>query len=79
MTVVPHPYYCSLFPLLKIKLKGCHFDTVEVNEAESQVVPNTLTEHYFQDASKRWQKHWKWCIRVEGDYLEGDGGQLSQS
>jgi hypothetical protein len=37
---------------LKIKLKGCRFDTIEVIEAESQAVLNTLTEHNFQDAVK---------------------------
>jgi hypothetical protein len=37
---------------LKIKLKGRHFDTTEVIEAESQAVLNTLTEHDFQDAFK---------------------------
>jgi hypothetical protein len=31
-------------------LKGRHFDTLEVIEAELQVVLNTLTEHDFQDA-----------------------------
>jgi hypothetical protein len=34
---------------MKIKLKGRHFDIAEVIEAGSQVVPNTLTEHDFQD------------------------------
>jgi hypothetical protein len=37
---------------LKIKLKGRHFDTIEVIETESQAVLNTLTEHVFQDALK---------------------------
>jgi hypothetical protein len=44
-------------------------------EAESQTVLNTLTEHDFQDAFKKWQKRWEWCIRAEGDYFKGDGGQ----
>jgi hypothetical protein len=52
MTVVPHPPYSSLFPRLKIKLKGLHFDTIEMVEAESQAVPNTLTEHDIQDTLK---------------------------
>jgi hypothetical protein len=64
---------------LKVKLKGCRFDTTEVIDAESQAVLNTLTEHDFQDAFKKWQKHWEQCIRVEGDYFEGDGGQYAQS
>jgi hypothetical protein len=38
---------------LKIKLKGRYFDTVEVIEAKSQAVLNTLTEHNFQDAFKK--------------------------
>jgi hypothetical protein len=40
---------------LKIKSKGRHFDTVEVIETESQAMLNTLTEHDFQDAFKKWQ------------------------
>jgi hypothetical protein len=39
-----------LFPQLKIKLKGRHFDTIEAMEADLQLVLNTLTEHDFQDA-----------------------------
>jgi hypothetical protein len=83
MTLVPHPSYLpdlapcdfSLFPRLKIKLQGRRFDTTEVIEAESQAVLNTRTEQDFQDAFKQWQKRWEWCIRAEGDYFEGDGGQ----
>jgi hypothetical protein len=37
---------------VKIKLKGRHFDTLEVIEAESQAMLNTLTEQDFQDAFK---------------------------
>jgi hypothetical protein len=36
MTVIPHPPYLLLFPRLKIKLKGRHFDTAKVIDAESQ-------------------------------------------
>jgi hypothetical protein len=43
MTVFPHPPCFSLFPRLKIKLKGCHFDTFKVTEAESQAVLNIGT------------------------------------
>jgi hypothetical protein len=50
MIIVPHSPYFSLFPRLKIKLKNRHFDTIEVIEAESQAVLNTLTKHHFQDA-----------------------------
>jgi hypothetical protein len=50
---VPHSPCISLFYQLKIKLKGRHFDTVEVIEADSQAMMNTLTEHDFQDALKK--------------------------
>jgi hypothetical protein len=60
---------------LKIKLKGCHFDTIEVMEAESQAVLNILTEHDFQDAFRKCQKHWERCINAEGNYFECDSGQ----
>jgi hypothetical protein len=38
---------------LKIKLKGRHFDTIQVIEAEYQVMLNTLTEHDYQYAFKK--------------------------
>jgi hypothetical protein len=57
---------------LKIKLKGSRFYTTEVIEADSQAVMNTLTEYDFQDAFKKWQKRWEWCILAEVDYIKGD-------
>jgi hypothetical protein len=64
---------------LKTKLKGCHFDTIEVIKAESQAVLNTLAEHNLHYAFKKWQKLWERCIRVEGVYFKGNGGQSTQS
>jgi hypothetical protein len=75
MTFFPHPTYFSLLPRLKIEVNGLHFDTIEVIQAESQAVLNTLVEHDFQDAFKKWQKLWERCVRPEVDYFEGDGGQ----
>jgi hypothetical protein len=51
---------------LKIKLKGRHFDTIEVIEAESQAVLNTLIEHDFQGPFKKYQKRWERCILRKG-------------
>jgi hypothetical protein len=53
ITVISNPPYISLFPWLKIKVKGCHFDTIEVIEAELQVMLNTLTEDDFQDTFEK--------------------------
>jgi hypothetical protein len=52
MTVSP-THRPILFPRLKIKLKCRHFDKIEVTEAESQAVLNTLTEHDFKGAFKK--------------------------
>jgi hypothetical protein len=77
MTVVPHPPYFSLIPQLKIKLKGHHFDIIEVIKAESREVLITLTEYNIQHKFLKWQKHWE---QMTGrDYFEGEGGQYAQS
>jgi hypothetical protein len=78
LTLFLNPPYFSV-PRLKIKLKGCHFDTIEVIEAESQDVPNTLREHDFQVAFKKSQNLWEQCILAVGDYVECDDGQETQS
>jgi hypothetical protein len=51
MTDISHPRNFSLFLGLKIKLKGCHFDTIKVIETESQAVL-APTEQVFQNAFK---------------------------
>jgi hypothetical protein len=58
---------------LKIKWRDHHSDTIEVIEAESQAVLNTLRGHDFQDAFEKWQKRLEWCVSAEGDYFEGNG------
>jgi hypothetical protein len=44
---------------LKIQLKGGHFNTTEVTEAEMQAVLNTLKQHNSKDAFKKWQMRWE--------------------
>jgi hypothetical protein len=41
MIAIPHPAYFSFFPQLKTELKGRHFGTIEVIEAEWKAVLNT--------------------------------------
>jgi hypothetical protein len=62
---------------LKIKLKGPHFDTVEVIKTESQAVLNSLTEHDFQDAFKNGRSAGNGAYVWKGTSsgVEGDGGQ----
>jgi hypothetical protein len=47
MTVVPI-HRAVLFFRMKIQLKGRHFDTIQVIEAESHAVLNTLIAHDFR-------------------------------
>jgi hypothetical protein len=58
-----------------VTLKGCHFDTVEVIEAESQVVLKTLIEHGFQYAFTNGRSAGNGANVRKEDYFEGDGGQ----
>ncbi|XP_008294029.1 histone-lysine N-methyltransferase SETMAR-like isoform X2 [Stegastes partitus] len=82
--VVPHPPYspdlspCDffLFPKMKFKLKCHHCDTVEEIQHVSQVVLETLKKRDFQRAFQMWQERWERCIAAQGDYFDGDGGQI---
>jgi hypothetical protein len=47
--IVPHQPY---FSAIEDKTEGRHFDTIEVIDAKSQAMLNTITEHDFQDAFK---------------------------
>jgi len=79
MTVVPHPPYSpdlapcdfSLFPKLKLRMKGQRFDTNEEIQEESQWVLDTIPKRDFQGCCQVWQKR---CIYAKGEYFEGDGG-----
>jgi hypothetical protein len=73
MSSPTHPIRLSLCPLTFFSVSH-YFDAFEVIEAGSQVVRNTQNTTSRMHL-KKWQKRWERCIRVEGDYLEGDGGQ----
>ena len=83
IAVIPHPPYSSdlapcdffLSPKMKLKLKGCRFNTTEEIQAESQRVLDTLTENDFQEAFQKWRRRWDRCLHVGGDYFKGEGGR----
>jgi hypothetical protein len=78
MTVFPNPVHFSVFPRLKIELKGSHFDTTEAIEAESHTELNTVAEH-FQDAFEKRQERWERYISTERGLFRGACGQYAQS
>jgi hypothetical protein len=69
MAVTPNPPYspdlapCDffLFPKMKLKLKGCRFDTTE-EEIQVEVL-DTLTEKDFQEAFQKWRRPVSTCGR----------------
>jgi transposase len=69
------PFYICLFPKIKLNLRGNRFVTIEEIQAESSRVHDTLTEKNFQEAFRKWKRRWDWCLHVEGNYFEGDGGR----
>jgi hypothetical protein len=71
MTVIPNPTYFSVFPRLKIKLKGRHFDTVEVIGTPLQT---TTSRMHLKKSEALGTVH----TRV-GDYFESDSGQWARS
>jgi transposase len=64
MVIIPHPPYLpdlapcdfALFPKLKRKLKGRHFETVCDIQMELQAVLNSITENDFHGAFEAWGK-----------------------
>jgi hypothetical protein len=83
MVIIPHPPYLpdltpcdfTLFPKLKMKLKGQRLETVSDIQRESQAVLDSIMENDFHSAFEAWKKRWNHCIRSQGDHFEGDGGQ----
>ena len=82
ITVIPHPPYSPdlapcrffLFPKMKLWLKGRCFVTTEEIHAKTQEVIATLTFENFKRCMKSWETRWDRCIRAQGDYFKGDGG-----
>jgi hypothetical protein len=64
MVIVPHPPYLTdlahcgfaLFPKLKMKLKGRHFETVSDIQRESQAVLESIKENDFHGVFEAWKK-----------------------
>jgi hypothetical protein len=64
MVIVPYPPYSldltpcdfALFPKLKMKLKGRHFETASDIQTESQEILDSIKENDFHGALKAWKK-----------------------
>jgi hypothetical protein len=81
--VLHPPYFLSsaacdfvLFPKLKMKLKGRHFETVYDIQRESQVVLDSIKKYDFHAAFEAWKKQLDGCIHSQGYYFEGDATKI---
>ncbi|KAG5320380.1 MOS1T transposase, partial [Pseudoatta argentina] len=78
VSVLHHPQYLpdlalcdfSLFPKLKLKLKGRFFDDIPTIQSAStqtlEAIPQTELEHAFESLLNHCNK----CIEVRGEYFE---------
>lgn len=78
-TVLEHPPYspdlapCDffLFPKIKEKLKGHHFQTLEyIKEATTEALAE-VTKDQFRESIEGWKVRMEKCIRAQGEYFEG--------
>ena len=80
ITVCPHPPYspdlapCDFwfFPIVKMTMKGKHFESIQDTEAATTAQLKTLTKEDFQNCFIKWQERWNKCVRSEGEYFERD-------
>jgi hypothetical protein len=67
-----------LVPKIKLKIKGCHFQTLDsVQKAVTDII-KMLAEADFQSCYEAWKIHWAKCVASEGYYFEVDSVDLDK-
>ena len=61
-----------LFPRLKGIIKGTRFEGVEAINRAVTTELRGIPEESFQQCKEVWQRRMETCIRLEGDYFEGE-------
>ena len=61
-----------LFPMLKEKLRGCRYETIEEMKEAVMKVIDTLTQEDFHWAFQKLLERYNKCIAAGGDYFKGD-------
>ena len=74
-TVCHPPYSPDLAPCDVIwlfpKLRGCHYETIEMKEAVTKVI-DMLTQEDIHGAIQKLLKQENKCIAAGGDFFQGD-------
>jgi hypothetical protein len=79
VAVVPHspdlaPCDFFLFPRMKSKLKGCHFQDVTEIQEQSVTVLYAIQKSQFRLCFQQWQKR-RTRINSKGEYYEGNNNE----
>ena len=61
-----------LFPKLKGIIKGTYFEDVEAIKRAVTMELTGIPEASFQQCIEVWQRRMEKCIRLEGNYFEGE-------
>ena len=61
-----------LFPKLKGVIKGTRFPDVEAIQRAVTMEPRRIPEEAFRGCIEVWKKRMHKCVRLEGNYFEGD-------
>ena len=73
---VLHPPYSPDFApydfCLFLKLRGCHYETIEEMKEAVMKVIDTLTQEDFHGAFQKLLERYNECIAAGGDYFKGD-------
>ena len=80
VTVLDHPPYspdlapCDffLFPKFKEVIKGVCFLDMEATKKTVTMELKRILEESFQECMEAWQNRMRKCVRLEGDYFEGE-------
>jgi len=85
ITVLEHPAYSPdlapsdifLFPKIKERLKGRHFDDDDIRRNTTAAL-QAIPQNQFQNCFEGWTRRWHQCIAYQGEYFEGDHGGIQQ-
>ena len=61
-----------LFPKLKEVIKGVRFPDMEATKKAVTTELKRIPEESFQECMEAWQKRMRKCVRLKGDYFEGE-------
>jgi len=67
-----------LFPKIKAKFKGRHFDDIEDIRSSTTAALKAIPQNQFQSCFEGWIRHWHRYIASQGEYFERDHGGIQQ-